>query len=113
MAKNLGSAGPTYEVTAPADVSSGEVVAVGLIVGIALDDAARGEPVVLQTEGSVSLSKTANNIAVGLGARVYGTTSSNQVNTTAASRNFVGYALNASPGGSAAEVKVLLARPGA
>ncbi len=113
MAKNLGSAGPTYTLTAPADVSSGEVVAVGLITGVALDDAARGQPVVLQTEGAASFRKTANSVAVNAGARVYGTTSSNQVNVTSASRNFLGYALNASPGGSAAEVLVLLARPGA
>ncbi len=113
MAKNLGAAGPTYEIAAPSAVSSGEVVAVGLLVGVALDDAAAGQPVVLQTEGSVTFPKTANNVAVNLGARVYGTTSSNQINVTSASRNFLGYALNASPGGSAAQVEVLLARPGA
>ena len=114
MAKNKGSGGGTVTIAAPGAVSSGEFVVAGSLTGVALDNALIREDVVLQTQGVFEMRKTANNVAVGVGAKLYAANSSNQVTTaTGGGRTFVGYALNASPANASTAVSVLLAPVGA
>lgn len=54
--KNIHSEGFVVEVAAPADVSSGDVVKVGSLVGVAVTDAASGERVAIRVEGVFALT---------------------------------------------------------
>lgn len=53
--KNFVQDGKAVEVTAPAAATAGEPVEIGSLVGIAVEDAGIGEPVVILTEGVFSL----------------------------------------------------------
>lgn len=53
--KNFVQDGKAIEVTAPSATTAGDVVAIGSLVGVAMDDAANGAPVVIMTEGVFSL----------------------------------------------------------
>lgn len=57
MAKNFVSPGFQFEVEAPADVTSGSVVIVGNLCGVALTTAASGAPVTIATYGIFTLPK--------------------------------------------------------
>ncbi len=114
MASNKGSGGGTVTIAAPGAVSSGDFVVASSLTGVALDDAGSGQDVVIQTQGVFEVRKTANNVAVGLGAKLYAANSANNVTTaTGGGRTFVGYALNASPANASTAVSVLLAPVGA
>lgn len=58
MAKNFLQPGRVVSVPAPRDVSSGEMVTVGVLSGVAQHDALSGKPVEIETEGVYSLAKT-------------------------------------------------------
>lgn len=68
--KNFRNYGKNLTVPAPADVTSGQVVFVGTIFGIASIDAALGTPLVMHTGGVFDLPKIAAE-AIGVGDPVY------------------------------------------
>jgi predicted RecA/RadA family phage recombinase len=56
--QNFVQTGHNLTVTAPADVTSGELVAVGSIIGVATNDASEGDTLVLAVEGVFDVKKT-------------------------------------------------------
>lgn len=68
--KNLVSKGRTVTVTAPAEVESGEYVAIGALGGVAAGDAANGADLDLACEGVFDVGKNANATFV-VGDRVF------------------------------------------
>lgn len=64
--KNYLQRGGTVTVTAPANVSSGDVVVVGALVGVAAFDASQNDQVEITTEGVFTLPKKGTDVmAVG------------------------------------------------
>ncbi len=64
--KNYVQPGGTITLTAPDDITSGQIVAVGSLVGVAAGDAATGEDLDLVTEGVFTLPKPSTEVvAVG------------------------------------------------
>lgn len=98
--KNYISTGDIVEVTAPAAVSSGGIVVVGKLVGIAVTDAASGTPVNIKTSGVFEVAKTSAQ-AWTVGAAVY-TTSAGVATTTATDNTFIGHAVAAAANPSGA-----------
>jgi predicted RecA/RadA family phage recombinase len=68
--RNFIQFGDTVTVPAPSDVSSGDGVLVGTLFGIAVTDAAPGDPVEIKTTGVFTLPKTSAQ-AWTVGAAVY------------------------------------------
>lgn len=87
--KNFIQNGENITVIAPADVSSGDGVQVGQIVGIATDDALDTEPVVIKRTGVFSVTKTSAQ-AWTVGQNVYWDDSASEFTTTEASNKLVG-----------------------
>ncbi|GGE26638.1 Predicted phage recombinase, RecA/RadA family [Gemmobacter megaterium] len=58
MAKNYIQPGHVVSVPAPRDITSGTLVVVGLLAGIAQHDALSGAPVEIVTEGVFTVPKT-------------------------------------------------------
>lgn len=63
--KNLIQDGDTITITAAGTITSGDLVVTGALVGVAVNDAALGDLVALQTEGVFTLPKVAGAVAVG------------------------------------------------
>lgn len=98
MAKNFIQPGDTVTVPAPADVSSGDLVLVGKLFGVAAFDAKENADVEIFTKGVFSLPKTSAQ-AWTVGAAIYWDGSKC---TTAASENtLIGHALVAAANPSA------------
>ena len=57
MAKTFIQEGKVLDYVAPADIKSGDVVVIGQLVGVALDDIASGETGPVQVEGVWELPK--------------------------------------------------------
>lgn len=87
------------------DVSSGDLVAIGELVGVATTDGAVGDVIAVTINGVFELPKVTG--AIGVGAALYHDTA--EVTTTASGNEFVGYATVAALSGDAT-VPVLLAR---
>ncbi len=68
--KNFIQPGETLTVTAPANVSSGGLVVVGSIIGVAAFNALSGADVEVATEGVFTLPKVTTDV-VTQGARLY------------------------------------------
>lgn len=68
--KNYVQPGNTLTIPAPDDVVSGQIVAVGGLIGVAAGDAADGEDLDLVTEGVFTLPKVSTD-AVTVGATLY------------------------------------------
>lgn len=99
--KNFIQPGRVVTVTAPADVSSGDLVVVGTLFGVAATDAKSGDAVEIVTEGVFTLPKT-NAQAWIQGVKVY-FDSENEVLTTTASTNLlIGHAVSVAANPSAA-----------
>jgi predicted RecA/RadA family phage recombinase len=79
--KNYIQDGDTITVTAPSNVTSGDLVQVGLIRGIAVTTALSGTPVELKTTGVFSIPKTGSEEFATLGLPVYIVLSGNGVKT--------------------------------
>jgi predicted RecA/RadA family phage recombinase len=62
--KNYVQEGRTITVAAPTNVTSGQLVVVGSIVGVAAFDAASGADVEVVTQGVFELPKVATNVIV-------------------------------------------------
>lgn len=80
--KNFVQDGKILEVTAPATVVAGQLLRVGLLAGVAMEDAANGTPVNICTEGVVDVTKTGSQ-AWAVGAVIYGVGTTTLVATTA------------------------------
>lgn len=104
--KNYLHSGDVLSVPVPAAVSSGGVVIVGQIKGIAVTDAASGALVAVQTRGVFTLPKEAA-LAVPLGAAIYWDASPGVATTTASGNTALGYATAAADAAAATvEVKI-------
>lgn len=68
--KNYVQPGDTVTITAAADVTSGQLVNAGLLVGVAGTDALSGEEVAIKTNGVFELPKTSAQ-AWTVGAAIY------------------------------------------
>lgn len=82
MATNFIQSGSNLTVPAPAAVSSGDGVKVGVLFGVASTDADSGADVVIATEGVYKLPKTSAQ-AWTVGAAIYWTGSAATTATTA------------------------------
>lgn len=69
MAKNLKAIGEVFDWPATSATTSGALVVIGALVGVALEDAEEGEVVAVRVEGVFDLPKAAG--AIEQGARVY------------------------------------------
>jgi predicted RecA/RadA family phage recombinase len=105
--KNYIQPGQILSLTAPAGgVSSDDGVQLGQIFGVAVKDAAAGEPMELAVEGVFELPcKTTDDVSVG--DLLYWDDSESELTTTATANLLVGAAVDAS-GTSDSDVKVVL-----
>lgn len=97
--KNYSQSGDIIEIAAPADVSSGDLVIVGKLFGVAATDAKSGERVNIHTEGVYELAKTSAQ-AWTVGAAIYATSGA-VATTTATDNTFIGHAVAAAANPSA------------
>lgn len=97
--KNYIQRGENLTIPAPAAISSGDVVIVGEIIGVAAAGAAIGESVDVVTEGVFELSKAAEAFAVG--AAIYWDSASKLATSTATDNTKIGVAIEAAAAGDA------------
>ena len=95
--KNFVQAGSNLTLPAPAAVSSGDLVIVGALIGVAAGDAASGADFDLVTAGVFDLPKATGPIT--LGAAVYWDSTAKKVTTTASGNTACGYAVKAAGSG--------------
>jgi predicted RecA/RadA family phage recombinase len=114
MAKNYIQDGNVIDFTAGATIVSGQVVAVGSIIGVAAGDVANGKVGPLIVKGVVEIPAATAEILVGApvywdadGNPVGGTTGTGAATATATDNILVGYAV-AGKAAAGAKVKVLL-----
>lgn len=107
--KNFIQPGNAIDVTATADIASGELVVVGQLAGVATTSALSGEKVAICIDGVYELPKGSATLAAG--AKVYYDDTNNVVASTATGNTFIGYATQAAATGDSSAM-VLLARPG-
>jgi predicted RecA/RadA family phage recombinase len=98
--KNFVQTGDTITVPAPADVSSGDLVMVGKLFGVAAFDADSGDDVEITTKGVFTLPKTSAQ-AWTVGAAVYWDATNSVVTTTSTSNTLIGHAVAAAANPSA------------
>lgn len=94
--KNYVQRGDTLTLTAPVEIVSGDVVAVGSIIGVANGDAASGAPVDVDTVGVFRLPKT-SALAIAPGDVVYWDATNKVVNKTASGNMKLGVATESVP----------------
>lgn len=100
--KNYIQPGDTITVTAPAAVTSGALVVVGSIVGVAAFNAASGADVEIQTEGVFDLPKVLTDDVAAGNLLYYASETSNLTKTPGSgSKPLVGVALKAAGNGVA------------
>ncbi len=98
MAKNFVAPGDTMDVTLAADAASGDPIAVGNKVVVALEDGLSGAAITAKTTGVFELPKVAG--AITQGADVY-LTSAGEITVTATDNTLAGYAYQAAASGDA------------
>jgi len=107
MASNFVQPGKTVTLTAPSGgVVSGQILAIGQLVGVALNTAAQGDPFELATEGVFEVAKT-SALAIDPGDAVYLDAMNSVVNKTSPAQKEVGVAVSSAANPSAT-VKVKL-----
>ena len=106
--KNYVQPGEIVSVLAPATVVSGQMLRVGLLAGVAMNDAASGAPVNIQTTGVVRVTKAASQ-AWTVGAAIYGVGTTTLVATTATTTGniLLGTALEAVGAGAGETIGVV------
>jgi len=92
--KNYIQSGDVATIPAPAAVSSGDVVIVGSVVGIAQADAASGADVAIVTEGVFELPKT-DSQAWTFGAPIYWDATPGEATTVSTDNTLIGVAWEA------------------
>lgn len=98
--KNFVQAGSNLTLPAPAAVSSGDLVIVGALIGVAAGDAAAGADFDMITAGIFDLPKTTGE-AFTLGSTVYWDATAKKITTTASGNTLCGYAVKAAGSGDA------------
>lgn len=88
--KNFISTGDIITVPAPANVSAGDLVEVGKLVGVACADALSGAPVNIKTSGVFTVKKVSAQ-AWTVGAALY--VADGEATTTASTNTPIGHAL--------------------
>ncbi|TAH67641.1 MAG: DUF2190 family protein [Rhodopseudomonas palustris] len=101
--KNYLQPGDAITVPAPADVTSGDLVVVGSLFGVAATDADNGADVVLNTSGVYTLPKTSAQ-AWTVGAKVYWDATNAVATSTASTNTLIGHAVAAADNPSATGV---------
>jgi predicted RecA/RadA family phage recombinase len=91
--------GNTITLSAPYAVASGEGLLVGSLFGVAIANAALGEPVEAVLVGVIDLKKTASQ-AWGVGDKLYWDNTAREVTKTAAGNTLIGAAAAAVGNGS-------------
>lgn len=99
MAQNYIQEGDVIEIAAPAAVSSGDMVKAGVLVGVALGDAASGADVRVALKGVYTLPKATGAITVG--AAVYYVAADGNLSTTASGNTLTGHCVVAAASGDA------------
>lgn len=92
--KNYIQAGVNLTLPAPADVTSGSIVVVGSIVGVAAETVLSGSDLDIVTEGVFALPKV-SALAIAIGDKVYWDSVAQLVNKTASSNTYLGVATTA------------------
>jgi predicted RecA/RadA family phage recombinase len=92
--KNFVQPGDIVTVAAPADVSSGDLVVVGTLFGVAATDAKSGDPIEIKTSGVFTLPKTSAQ-AWTQGVKVYYDSENKVLTTTASTNTLIGHAVEA------------------
>lgn len=90
--KNFVQPGNVVTIPAPADVTSGKLVVVGSLVGVAQKAALSGADLPLLTEGVVEYAKT-SALAIAVGDKLYFDSAANVVNKTSSGNTLVGVAI--------------------
>lgn len=103
MATNFVQVGDDVTVAAPAAVSSGDVVKVGSILGVAKHDAESGADVVLATRGVWTVGKV-TGAGWSVGDKLYFVAASSLLSTSASGNTLIGVALAAAASGDATGV---------
>ncbi|ADP71983.1 protein of unknown function UCP030771 [Rhodomicrobium vannielii ATCC 17100] len=94
--RNYIQPGVNLTLPAPADVTSGEVIVIGSLHGIAAADAASGVDFDLVTEGVFELPKVATD-AFAVGDSAYYASATKLVTSTATGNTKIGVAVTAAP----------------
>ncbi len=105
MATNYVADGNVLKHTAGADISSGDLVVMNTIAGVAVTDIANGEVGSVQISGIFTLAKATG--AISQGAKVYWNSSNSNVTTTASGNTLIGVAAAGAASGDAT-IDVLL-----
>ena len=100
--KNFRQNGDIIEVIAPATVVSGDIVAIGGLVGIANTDAASGAKLNIKTTGVFELAKTSAQAWATVGLAIYRDASTGLATTTSSGNTLIGknIAVAANPSGT-------------
>ena len=103
--KNYIQEGEVWPFTATANVASGDLVAVGSVVGVAITDVANGASGLIQTEGVFEVGKETG--AISQGDALYLKATTGKVTTASEGNVLVGYAFaSALSAGITVEVKI-------
>lgn len=104
--KNFIQSGNVVTVIAPYNVTSGQAVQVGAIIGVAANDALQGTPVELVRQGIFALGAvTADTLA--MGDKVYWDNTNRRLTKTATNNTLVGAAAAAKSGTEATATALL------
>lgn len=90
MALNFKESGERLDWTATANVVSGQIIAIGDMVGVVLGDALIGEKVVVCFKGVFALPKVAPQVQA-IGVKVYFDATAGNITTTSSGNKFIGY----------------------
>lgn len=97
--KNFVQDGSRIEITASADISSGDLVVVGSRVAVACVDIAAGATGAAAAEGVFTLPKKSTDV-IAQGAPVYWDADPGEITTTATDNTLAGYAFVAADNGT-------------
>lgn len=92
MATNFIQEGDVVEVTLSANVTKGNLVREGSLIGVALDTATSGNACRIKTKGVFDLAKT-SALAISVGDPIYMGATDAVTNKTSASRYYIGVAV--------------------
>lgn len=111
--KNFVQRGDAVTVVAPSNVTSGQMILIGDLVGVCLSDAASGALVNIQTEGVVIARKATGTINPGV--RVFWDNTAGRVTTTTTSNRCIGWHVGtvANTGADNTEILVKFGGPNA
>jgi predicted RecA/RadA family phage recombinase len=104
--RNYIQPGDSITVIAEAEATSGDIIKLGNLVGVASGAAAIGEPLVLTTTGVFELPKVSTD-ALAIGDAVYFRTSDSTITSTASGNTKIGVAV-AAAGNPSGSVRVRL-----